>query len=86
MKARITAILYLSFLCFGVLAQEAYVVSGRVLSEDGKPVPFANVLVNNTGIGTVADDSGRFDIRVPGKGEWNLQISSIGYEPVMYDL
>lgn len=86
MKARITAILYLSFLCFGVLAQEAYVISGRVLSEDGKPVPFANVVVNGTSIGTVADDSGRFDVRVPGKGEWKLQISSIGYEPRIFSV
>lgn len=79
MKVKITVFFYLLFLCFDLFSQEAYIILGKVLSEDGNPVPFANVVVNGTGIGTVADDSGKFEIKVPGKGEFKLQISSIGY-------
>lgn len=80
MKVKILAILYLSCFCLSVLSQEVYMVSGRILSEDNQPIPYANVVINSTGIGTVADDSGKFEIRLPGKGEWKLQISSVGYE------
>jgi len=80
MRAKVIAFLFTAGLSLMAFSQEAYKISGRVLTEDGKPVSYANVLVTGTGIGTVADDSGRFEVRLPGEGEWKLQISSVGFE------
>ncbi|WP_236647157.1 erythromycin esterase family protein [Hymenobacter busanensis] len=56
-------------------------VSGTVLDRTtGQPVPFATVAVPVRSTGTVADASGRFRLETQA-GE-NVQISSIGYEPV----
>ena len=41
------------------------VVSGRVLGEDGGPVPFASIRLGETGISAISDEGGRFVVSVP---------------------
>ncbi|GIV35912.1 MAG: hypothetical protein KatS3mg032_0291 [Cyclobacteriaceae bacterium] len=54
-------------------------ISGRVLSsDDGSPVPGANVLEKGTNNGTVTDPDGRFSIQVSSSGA-TLVISFVGY-------
>jgi len=58
-------------------------ISGRVLDrETGNPLPFANVVVQNTSLGAATDLEGKFIIRgVPG-GTYTLKVSYIGYVAV----
>ena len=55
-------------------------VSGRVTNEFGEPVPFANVLVQETGLGTTTDDEGRYQLNLTTEGSYRLIFSSLGYE------
>ena len=51
-----------------VIAQ-THKLSGRVLDENGQPLPGATIVVKGSNIGTVADDNGNFVINnVPNAG------------------
>jgi hypothetical protein len=54
-------------------------ISGRVIDATSlAPIPFANVFINNTTIGTATDVSGNFVLNVPA-GTHEVVFSSIGY-------
>jgi TonB-linked SusC/RagA family outer membrane protein len=61
-----------------VIAQ-THKLSGRVLDENGQPLPGATVVVKGSNIGTVADDNGNFVINnVPNAGA-KIKINYAGY-------
>lgn len=68
----------LSILVYGSYAQS---ISGSILDENNNPVPYANILVQETGTGASADDRGRYYLTV-NPGIFNLIISSVGYESI----
>lgn len=53
-------------------------VTGKVLDETGQPMPFCNVYIENTTIGTVTDLNGIYNLSFE-KAPFNLVFSSIGY-------
>jgi hypothetical protein len=56
-------------------------ISGRVVNENDKPVPFASVMIKGTKFGMAADSTGFFSIKdLPAPTEIILGISSAGYE------
>ncbi|QDK80616.1 hypothetical protein EXU85_19185 [Spirosoma sp. KCTC 42546] len=57
-------------------------ISGRVIdASTQKPLPFANVYVNNTTIGTTTNDSGEFMLQQLPLGASEIVFSFIGYTP-----
>ena len=70
--------------CTGLRAS-AQTVSGKVLDESKKPVPYANVVILSAGdsafiAGTTTNDDGAFSIRNAAPGNI-LKASFVGYEP-----
>lgn len=60
-------------------------VKGRILDLMTKePVSFATVRIADTSRGEVADVNGKFEIRNLCQGEFDLEISHIGYKPVIH--
>ncbi len=53
-------------------------VNGRITDEQGKPVPYVNIMIKGTTIGVVSNDNGEFVINVK-KGDI-LVFSFIGYQ------
>jgi TonB-linked SusC/RagA family outer membrane protein len=63
----------------GMLWAQDITVTGTVTSsEDGAPVPGANVVLKGTGTGTISDLNGQYSINAPGDG--TLMISFVGLE------
>ena len=60
-----------------LLAQESYLLSGRVSDEKGLPIPGVNVIITNTNTGASTDFDGNYQIQVKEKDV--LQFSYIGY-------
>jgi hypothetical protein len=61
-------------------SQTTYLVKGRVTdSENGDPIPFANIIVKGTTIGTVCDFDGYFNLKIPKKVD-SLSSIYIGYQ------
>lgn len=66
-------------------AVSAQTISGQLKDENNQPMPFATIGVfkisDNTAItGAISDIEGMFTIDISTKGEYRLEISSIGYE------
>lgn len=54
-------------------------VSGRVVDENGEPLPGVTVLVMGTNIGSITDIGGNYSLTLP-NGATDLKFSFIGYE------
>jgi TonB-linked SusC/RagA family outer membrane protein len=74
---------FIYFLFFGLISQVALaqdrVVTGKVTSDDGSPIPGVSVVVKGTKQGTTTNAEGNFRIAVPADGR--LTFSSIGFTP-----
>ena len=78
--------LCLLFSCMHGYAQSTVQISGTVTSAgDNVPLAGASVYLNNTTIGTVTSEQGRFDLDVQ-PGNYELVVSYIGYKPVSVPL
>lgn len=55
-------------------------IKGVVIDVEKKtPIPKASVFLNNTSVGTTANDEGRFELSIPA-GRFELIVSSVGYQ------
>ncbi len=56
-------------------------VSGRILDNQGQPIPGVSVFVKGTSVGTTTDLDGRFSLTVPAEiSGGTLEVNSLGYE------
>ena len=70
------------FSFISVFGQRA-VITGTITNKiNNEPIPFANIIVQGTGIGAVADEAGRYTIGNLKPGQYNLEVSFVGYRPV----
>lgn len=64
--------------------QPTQTIRGQVTDEaSGMPLPYVNVYLQNTNTGTTTDDNGNFALANVAIGRYNIEISFIGYEPVV---
>ena len=77
MKGILTTIILIIAGSLG-LAQTA--IQGRIVDTNDNPVALANVILVSTDLGTISDFDGNFLFNVPLTGEYELLISSVGYE------
>jgi iron complex outermembrane recepter protein len=75
------------FLLFAILimyasaeAQNRYILQGIVVSEDGKALPQANLLLTNLSIGTATNLNGCFQLTNIPKGKYQLICKYLGYK------
>ncbi|QCR22067.1 TonB-dependent receptor domain-containing protein [Pontibacter sp. SGAir0037] len=77
--------LFLFFiLCESAFAQSEHLLSGTVVDAKGEAVGFANVAVlelatSKVVTGAIAGMDGQFKIKMPAAGDYQLQISAVGY-------
>ena len=55
-------------------------LAGRVKDQNGKPIPFANIVLEGTQIGTQADDNGKFYIINIPPGIYTVKCSQMGFQ------
>ena len=80
---RILVCLWMGMLCVPVFAQYDAHLTGHVLDErTGEHLPFVNVQVKGTNIGTVTDESGHYFLRDMPIGKQTIVFSYVGYETV----
>ncbi|HMN89526.1 MAG TPA: TonB-dependent receptor [Saprospiraceae bacterium] len=75
-------IVMLSGVCLSVpvFAQKAGIIKGRVTNKiNNEPIPFANVLVEESGKGAVTDDNGYYEIDGLAPGLYNLRVTFLGF-------
>lgn len=74
---RIYSLFALCICTMSVLAQIK--VTGNIIDEYGEPVPFANVVIPKSTIGTATDMNGDFTLEVPEKN-MTVVVSYVGYD------
>ncbi len=85
MRKILISLLVIAFPMLSVFAQTRN-ISGVVRdSETNEPLPFVNVVIKNTTIGTITDTAGVFLLKTSSL-EANLVISTLGYQPFEYTL
>ncbi len=63
------------------------ILTGRVTdAKTGKPLPFANVFINNSTIGTTADENGNYRLGNLAIGNLDMGVSFLGYETIRQTL
>jgi iron complex outermembrane recepter protein len=60
-------------------------IAGNV-TEDGEGLSSVNILLMETGIGTVSEVSGKYEIRNIPEGEYRIRFSAVGYETIFYNI
>jgi hypothetical protein len=72
----------LSLLLIGlcVKAQSAHTISGQVVDENQKPITGATVFIDGTQAATATNETGRFNMVVPGPGSYRLSVKMLGYD------
>jgi iron complex outermembrane recepter protein len=74
-------IIFALFSChFTVSAQETGSVQGHIITSDGNPAEYANVSIEGTSKGTVADRQGFFEIRNLNAGPYTVIASFVGHK------
>jgi len=74
----LTLILLLAVFCTDAFG-ETYPVTGKVVDESNQnPLSFANIRIENTGLGTVSNQEGYFELRLP-KGDYTCTCTYLGY-------
>ncbi|GAB3246980.1 carboxypeptidase-like regulatory domain-containing protein [Larkinella harenae] len=69
----------------GLWAQ--FSIQGLVISGDnGEPLPSANVFLSNTTKGTTTDEKGRFHLTGLPSGQFDLVVSYVGYETLVFQI
>ena len=78
MKVLLTSL----FILTTIFAHSQLTISGIVVDESNSPLPFVNVIVRNTTVGTITDDDGSFTIRLK-KNKSRLEFSFLGFEALV---
>jgi len=69
-------IVYSDYQCY---SQQRITISGKILTQSGKPVESAHIQVVGTSVGTATDSEGNFSIRGLAVGEYKLLITHLGF-------
>lgn len=77
MKHILSSLFFLGF-TLSSLAQNG-TISGKVISDQGYPIPNANVIIKGTNQGTNTDNSGAFDLTSLTTGDFTLVVSYVGF-------
>jgi len=73
----------LTFLLFGLISGMAQTgtIKGRVYNDiNNESIPFANIILDSTQIGTTSDEEGRYEITNIKPGVYNLTCSFVGFK------
>ncbi len=55
-------------------------ITGKITSTEGKPLPYANVLILGTAWGAMSNDTGSYTIKNVPVGTYSVKVMIIGYE------
>ncbi|MEM6895655.1 MAG: carboxypeptidase-like regulatory domain-containing protein [Bacteroidota bacterium] len=72
-------ILMVPFISYNIQAQSNFSIMGRVQDANGQPLPFANVLIGELGIGTVADKAGNYRLEKVPNGTHMVAVKVLGF-------
>ena len=81
MFSKINLLLIITLLTVSNVLAQTGSIKGRVYNEiNNESIPFANIVLDSTQIGTTSDENGRFEIDNIKPGIYNLTCSFVGFK------
>ncbi|WP_343488168.1 TonB-dependent receptor [Allomuricauda sp. d1] len=74
------------FMLIGLTAYSQTTITGKVVDEEGNPVPNANVIVIGKAEGAVADFDGNFTLETSEVFPFQIRVTSVGYSDSVVDV
>lgn len=62
-------------------SNQSNTMSGYIFSQHGEPIPFANLKIENSSIGTISNEIGSYSLQLNSNSQM-VKISALGYEPI----
>ncbi len=72
--------IFLFLILIGPLSYSQSNIEGMVADEDKQPIPFANIVIEGTTIGTSADANGYFKFTNLASGDYTIKVSYVGFK------
>ena len=72
-------LLFVSFLLISI-SSLGQTISGKITAKNGDEIPYANVYLKKTKVGTATNEEGFYQLKNISNGNYILVISSIGYQ------
>ena len=72
--------IFLFLILIGPLSYSQSNIEGMIADEDKQPIPFANILIEGTTIGTSADANGHFKFTNLASGDYTIKVSYVGFK------
>ncbi len=66
------------FLLSGIVMQSQ--IKGKVTSGNGQGIPFVSITIQNTYIGTTANEDGQYELPIKAPGNYTILFQSIGFK------
>lgn len=80
-SSKINLIIIISLLAVSNILAQSGSIKGRVYNEiNNESIPFANIVLDSTEIGTTSDENGRYEINNIKPGVYNLVCSFVGFK------
>lgn len=76
-----TRILYSLLILFTAIAVNGQGIKGSIIDENGKPLPFASIYIQEKGTGTSSNLDGKFEMPIS-PGSYTISFQFMGYESV----
>jgi len=75
------------FLILTVSFQTSYsqILKGRITNQNGEPIQYATVYIQELKQGTTANTKGDYELRLPA-GKYMVIYQSLGFEPIFADI
>ena len=84
-KSILSVFLFFTSICY---SESTGIIRGQIIDGISQlPLTQANIIVENSEIGTSSDDNGEFVLECPEEGYYSISISYIGYKSkILYDI
>ena len=79
MRMKMIALVWFLCLVVGKTYAQGIDISGKVTEDDGQPIEFANVMINEHALWAVSDEKGHFTIKQVPQGKTSLVVQCLGY-------
>jgi len=57
-------------------------ITGKITNEKGEPLPFVNIIIENTYKGTTSNNDGNYELNIQQSGNYTIIFSFLGYKTV----
>lgn len=83
MIGRFTFLLLILITYQASFSQSLSVIKGKIVDEEGKPLPYVNILLESTNLGSSTNTTGDFIIHDVPAGTYNIIVSQVGYQKII---